>query len=112
MFEVDPDTKAVTPLIHPSSWSSEPYFVRKPGLDRPEKKRHLLASACSLLPVHTSLYFLYIVLGLLLAVFGSLLLLCGSWTNSDYFHLLTIVHQGVRLEDANHKAAVLELLQV
>ena len=112
MFDDDPDDCAASPLILPSSWSSEPYFVQKPESDRPEKKSHLLSSACSLLPIHTSLYFLYIVLGFLLAVFGSLLLLCGSWTNSGYFHLFTIVHQGVQVEDVNHKAAVLEFLQV
>ena len=53
--------------------------------DLPEKRSHKIGEGCSLFPIHTWLYFLYIMLSIVLAVFGTLLLLCGSWTNTGKF---------------------------
>ena len=44
----------------------------------PEKTRHPLGTSCKLFPLHTWLYFLYIVLAILLPIFGTLLIICGN----------------------------------
>ena len=83
--------------------------------DLPEKRRHPLGTGCSLFPIHMWLYFLYIVLVIVLAVFGTLLILCGNWTNTGYFSLFAMLNwpwPKLEVEDANYHAAVLELLQV
>ena len=73
----------------------------------PEKTRHPLGTSCKLFPLHTWLYFLYIV--------GTLLIICGNWSNTGYFSLFAILNYSwheFKLEDPNYTAISLELLQV
>ena len=73
----------------------------------PEKTRHPLGTSCKLFPLHTWLYFLYIV--------GTLLIICGNWSNTGYFSLFAILNYPwpkLKLEDPNYTATSLELLQV
>ena len=63
------------------------------------------------------LYFLYIFLSIVLAVFGTLLLLCGSWTNTGKFSFESIINVPfpkveVEVEDHDYHAMALELLQL
>ena len=81
----------------------------------PEKTRHPLGTSCKLFPLHTWLYFLYIVLAILLPIFGTLLIICGNWSNTGYFSLFAILNYPwpkLKLEDPNATATSLELLQV
>ena len=81
----------------------------------PEKTRHPLGTSCKLFPLHTWLYFLYIVLAILLPIFGTLLIICGNWSNTGYFSLFAILNYPwpkLKLEDPNYTATSLELLQV
>ena len=58
-------------------------------------------------PLHTWLYFLYIV--------GTLLIICSNWSNTGYFSLFAILNYSwpkLKLEDPNYTAISLELLQV
>ena len=66
-------------------------------------------------PLHTWLYFLFIVLAILLPIFGTLLIICGNWSNTGYFSLFAILNYPwpkLKLEDPNYTATSLELLQV
>ena len=74
---------------------------------------------CSLFPIHMSLYFLYIFLSIVLAVFGTLLLLlCGSWTNTGKFSFESIINvpfPKVEVDDHDYHdyhAMALEFLQL
>ena len=81
----------------------------------PEKTRHPLDTSLKLFPLHTWLYILYIVLAILLPIFGTLLILCGNYTNTGYFSLFAILNYPwpkLKLEDPNATATSLELLQV
>jgi len=81
----------------------------------PEKTRHPLVTSCKLFPLHASLYFLYIVLAILLPIFGTLLIICGNWSNTGYFSLFAILNYPwpkLKLEDPNYTATSLELLQL
>ena len=81
----------------------------------PEKTRHPLGTSCKLFPLHAWLYFLYIVLAILLPIFGTLLIICGNWSNTGYFSLFAILNYPwpkLKLEDPNYTAISLELLQV
>ena len=81
----------------------------------PEKKQHNLGRSCSLFPIHMWLYHLYIVLVLLLPVFGTLLILCGNWVNTGYFSLHALLRwpwPKLNVEDPSYQAVVLQLLQV
>ena len=81
----------------------------------PEKSKHPLATSCKLFPLHACLYFLYIVLAILLPIFGTLLIICGNWSNTGYFSLFAILNYPwpkLKLEDPNYTATSLELLQV
>ena len=81
----------------------------------PEKTRHPLGTSCKLFPLHTWLYFLYIVLVILLPIFCTLLIICGNWSNTGYFSLFAILNYPwpkLKLEDPNYTATSLELLQV
>ena len=81
----------------------------------PEKTRHPLATSCKLFPLHACLYFLYILLAILLPIFGTLLIICGNWSNTGYFSLFAILNYPwpkLKLEDPNYTATSLELLQV
>ena len=83
--------------------------------DLPEKTRHPLGTSCKLFPLHAWLYFLYIVLAILLPIFGTLLIICGNWSNTGYFSLFAILNYPwpkLKLEDPNYTATSLELLQV
>merc|ERR1712055_477106 len=51
----------------------------------PDKTRHPLGTSCKLFPLHAWLYFLYILLAILLPIFGTLLIICGNWSNTGYF---------------------------
>ena len=53
---------------------------------RPSQRRLLLKT----FPIHTWLYILYIIFNIVLPVFGTLLLLCGSWTNTGKFSFESI----------------------
>ena len=53
--------------------------------DLPEKRKHTVGEGCSLFPIHTWLFFLYIILAIILAVFGTLLIINGNWTNIHTF---------------------------
>ena len=85
------------------------------GSNLPEKTRHPLATSCNLFPLHAWLYFLYIALAILLPIFGTLLIICGNWSNTGYFSLFAILNYPwpkLKLEDPNYTATSLELLQV
>ena len=55
--------------------------------DLPEKMNHKIDNGCSLFHIHTGLYFLYICLSIVLAVFGTILIIRGNWKNAGYFSL-------------------------
>ena len=81
----------------------------------PEKTRHPLDTSFKLFPLHTWIYILYVVLAILLPIFGTLLILCGNYTNTGYFSLFAILNYPwpkLKLEDPNYTATSLELLQV
>jgi len=81
----------------------------------PEKTKHPLGTSCKLFPLHVWLYFLYIVLAILLPIFGTLLIICGNWSNTGYFSLFAILNYPwpkLKLEDPNYTATSLELLQL
>ena len=83
--------------------------------DLPENRRHKIADGCSLFPVHTWLYFIYIFLSIVLAVFGTLLLICGSWANTGYFSFHAILNYPwpkVEVENQDFHAMALEFLQL
>ena len=83
--------------------------------DLPEKRRHKFGEGCSLFPIHTWLYFIYIVLIVVLAVFGTLLLICGSWANTGYFAFHAIINwpwPKVEVESQDFHAMALEFLQL
>ena len=80
-----------------------------------EKRSHKIGEGCSLFPIHMWLYFLYIFLSIVLAVFGTLLLLCGSWTNTGKFSFESIINvpfPKVEVEDHDYHAMALEFLQL
>ena len=83
----------------------------------PEKTRHPLGTSCKLFPLHNwvgpCLYFLYIVLAILLPNFGTLLIICGNWSDTGYFSLFTILNYSWpkhKQEDPNYTAISLLLL--
>ena len=81
----------------------------------PEKTRHPFGTSLKLFPLHAWLYILYIVLAILLPIFGTLLIICGNYTNTGYFSLFAILNYPwpkLKLEDPNATATSLELLQV
>ena len=81
----------------------------------PEKTRHPFDTSLKLFPLHAWLYILYIVLAILLPIFGTLLIVCGNYTNTGYFSLFAILNYPwpkLKLEDPNYTAPSLELLQV
>ena len=81
----------------------------------PEKTRHPLDTSFKLFPLHTWLYILYIVLAILLPIFGTLLIICGNWSILGYFSLSAILNYPwpkLKLEGLNYTATNLELLQV
>ena len=81
----------------------------------PEKTRHPFDTSLKLFPLHTWLYILYIVLAILLPIFGTLLIICGNYTNTGYFSLFAILNYpfpGLKVEDPNYTASSLEVLQV
>merc|ERR1711936_184417 len=81
----------------------------------PEKTRHPFDTSLKLFPLHAWLYILYIVLAILLPIFGTLLILCGNYTNTGYFSLFAILNYPwpkLKLEDPNATATSLELLQL
>ena len=89
--------------------------IEKDGSNLPEKTNHPLGTSCKLFPLHAWLYFLYIVLAILLPIFGTLLIVCGNYTNTGYFSLFAILNYpfpGLKVEDPNYTASSLEVLQV
>ena len=89
--------------------------IKEDDTKLPEKTRHPLDTSFKLFPLHTWLYILYIVLAILLPIFGTLLILCGNYTNTGYFSLFAILNYPwpkLKLEDPNATATSLELLQV
>ena len=82
--------------------------------DHPEKRRHKIGEGCSLFPIHTWLFFLYIILAFVLAVFGTLLIINGNWANTGYFSFHAIINwpwPKVEVEDQDYHAMALEFLQ-
>ena len=101
------------PTVKEQDLLDEVVIEKNHGL--PEKKQHLLGTACSLFPIHMWLYCLYIVLALLLPVFGTLLIICGNWINSGYFSLFALLSRPwpkLQVEDASYEKTVLQMLQV
>ena len=89
--------------------------IKEDDTKLPEKTRHPLDTSLKLFPLHTWLYILYIVLAILLPIFGTLLILCGNYTNTGYFSLFAILNYpfpGLKVEDPNYTASSLEVLQV
>merc|ERR1712215_14986 len=79
----------------------------------PEKKKH--DSGFSLFPVHMWLYILYISCCLILAVFGTLLFICGNYASTGYVSLFAILNwpwPKVNVEDADSQASSLDLLKL
>jgi hypothetical protein len=61
------------------------------------------------------LYCLYILLALLLPLFGTLLIICGSRVNTGYFSLHTLLSYPwteLQYEDPSFNRTALQLLQV
>ena len=56
----------------------------------PVKKRHPLDTGCPLFPIHTWLYFLYIVLAIILPVFGTLLIICAREDRTKGSHFMDV----------------------
>ena len=80
-----------------------------------EKEKHKFNTGCSLFPIHMWLYFLYIALAVILPIFGTLLIICGNYSNTGYFSLFAILNYpfpGLKVEDPNYTASSLEVLQV
>ena len=89
--------------------------IKEDDTKLPEKARHPLDTSFKLFPLHTWLYILYIVLAILLPIFGTLLIICGNYTNTGYFSLFAILNYPwpkLKLEDPNATATSLELVQV
>ena len=83
--------------------------------DLPEKRKHTVGEGCSLFPIHTWLFFLYIILAIILAIFGTLLIINGNWANTGYFSFHAIINwpwPKVEVEDQDYHAMALELLQL
>jgi hypothetical protein len=83
--------------------------------DLPEKRSHKIGEGCSLFPIHTWLFFLYIILAIVLAVFGTLLIINGNWANTGYFSFHAIINwpwPKVEVEDQDYHAMALEFLQL
>ena len=81
----------------------------------PEKRRHNIGEGCSLFPIHTWLFFLYFILAIVLAVFGTLLIINGNWANTGYFSFHAIINwpwPKVEVEDQDYHAMALEFLQL
>ena len=81
----------------------------------PEKRSHKIGEGCSLFPIHTWLFFLYIILAIVLAVFGTLLIINGNWANTGYFSFHAIINwpwPKVEVEDQDYHAMALEFLQL
>ena len=79
------------------------------------KEKHQFSTGCSLFPIHMWLYFLYISLAVILPIFGTLLIICGNYSNTGYFSLFAILNYpfpGLKVEDPNYTASSLEVLQV
>ena len=83
--------------------------------DLPEKRSHTIGEGFSLFPIHTWLFFIYIITAIILAVFGTLLLINGNFANTGYFAFQAIINNTwpkLQVEDEDHHAMALELLQL
>ena len=110
--ELLPAEEKEQPLTEKKAEVEEEYFDDS---NLPEKTKHPLDTSCKLFPLHAWLYFLYILLAILLPIFGTLLIICGNWSNTGYFSLFAILNYPwpkLKLEDPNYTAISLELLQV
>ena len=108
-----------------SSWSSLYDYKykkmnkanKKKGIDGdlPEKRSHTIGEGFSLFPIHTWLFIIYIITVIILAVFGTLLLINGNFANTGYFTFQAIVNNPwpkLEVEDEDHHAMALEFLQL
>merc|ERR1712215_55329 len=80
-----------------------------------DKERHTISEGFKLFPIHTWLYFIYIILIFVLALFGTLLSICGSWANTGVFTLNTVINSpwpNLEVEDLDDHFVALELLQM
>ena len=80
--------------------------------DLPVKKKHTTGEGCSLFPIYTWLFYVYIVTAITLAIF---LIINGSWANTGYFSFQAIINQpwpNLQVEDEDHHAMALEFLQL
>ena len=83
--------------------------------DLPEKRTHAIGEGFSLFPIHTWLFFIYIITAIILAVFGTLLLINGNFANTGYFTFQAIINNPwpkLEVEDEDHHAMALEFLQL
>merc|ERR1719430_947095 len=88
---------------------------KKSADDLPEKRSHSIGEGFSLFPIHTWLFFIYIITAIILAVFGTLLLINGNFANTGYFTFQAIINHpwpNLQVEDEDHHAMALELLQL
>jgi len=88
---------------------------KKSADDLPEKRSHTIGEGFSLFPIHTWLFFIYIITAIILAVFGTLLLINGNFANTGYFAFQAIINNPwpkLQVEDEDHHAMALELLQL
>jgi len=108
-----------------SSWSklyeykkgSSTNLQKKKNVDEdlPEKRTHTIGEGFSLFPIHTWLFFIYIITAIILAVFGTLLLINGNFANTGYFTFQAIINNPwpkLQVEDEDHHAMALEFLQL
>ena len=78
--------------------------------DLPEKRSHTIGEGFNLFPIHTWLFFIYIITAIILAVFGTLLLINGNFANTGYFTFQAIINNPwpkMQVEDENHHAMAL-----
>ena len=83
--------------------------------DLPEKRTHNIGKGFSLFPIHTWIFIIYIITVIILAVFGTLLLINGNFANTGYFTFQAIVNNPwpkLEVEDEDHHAMALEFLQL
>ena len=81
--------------------------------DLPEKKGHRYGDG-KLFPIHTWIYFLYIIFSVILPIFGTLLIITGNETNTGYFSLKAIINAPepkIEVEDPKYHAMALLFLQ-
>ena len=81
----------------------------------PQKRKHTVSEGCSLFPLHTRLFFIYISLAIILPSFGTTLLIYGSYANTGYFSFFAILNwpwPKLDVEEQDYTAMSLEILYI